>query len=291
MGRSRAASHTGRRKRPISGRERGNGIKPTTQQQAANQFFVIFGFFPSNPQLNRLARWARQINFRMRKINSFGRDIDLHLCLLSSLILCSEPSLLFRAKKKVQAGEAAKREHHTRLESENALLEVPGGGRAVASTPTALERDLKNTLFHLMSFKHSTQRCGSYHADVFSLAPEDSATSSSSSAAGPLILFIPGNPGLPAYYEPFLKHLYAGLQGQAVIASISQLEHCPTSAVRRSSTRSAAPACPSLDEQIQSKADFIRSMQRQHPGRPTFVIGHSLGGWMTVQVSLSRSSV
>lgn len=92
---------------------------------------------------------------------------------------------------------------------------------------------------------------------------------------------IPGNPGLPAFYEPFLKDIQASLGGTAVVASVSQLEHCPGPCATPPST-----TCPSLDEQIRAKAQFIEEQQSEHPGLPTIVISHSLGGYMTVEVRM-----
>lgn len=122
-----------------------------------------------------------------------------------------------------------------------------------------------------MSFHGDIQQHDGFYADTY--------TWSSRNPPSCLDIFIPGNPGMPGYYYNMLEHLTTALGDKACVAAISQLGHTTVAPAQRQ-------RCPSLDQQVRSKAAFVEEKQKQWPHLPTFVVAHSLGGWMTVEVGL-----
>lgn len=122
-----------------------------------------------------------------------------------------------------------------------------------------------------MSFHGDIQQHGGFYADTYTWSSRDPSPSC-------LVIFIPGNPGLPGYYFAMLEHLTTSLAGKTCVAAISQLGHTTVAPAQRQHL-------PSLDQQVSSKAAFVKEKQKQWPHLPTFVIAHSLGGWMTVEVT------
>lgn len=122
-----------------------------------------------------------------------------------------------------------------------------------------------------MAFSEKLQSYNTFSAEVVTLEP-------AKQPATRQVVFIPGNPGLPAFYRAFFLHIQNYLGGHVLVSSISQLEHHSLASPSRR---------PTLDEQLKSKADFVKELKAAHKGLPITVIGHSLGGWMIVEVSVN----
>ncbi|KAK4703826.1 hypothetical protein P7C70_g2392, partial [Phenoliferia sp. Uapishka_3] len=105
-----------------------------------------------------------------------------------------------------------------------------------------------------------------------------------------IVLFIPGNPGLPSYYTPFLTTLSAQIPTAAIFA-LGHLGHSPAHAPIAFTSRDSA----SLTEQVEHKVEFVEELVRRYgcgkPGKPKLVlIGHSIGSWICLQVHKARSA-
>lgn len=106
-----------------------------------------------------------------------------------------------------------------------------------------------------------------------------------------VVLFIPGNPGLPHFYTPFLTALQAALPaGQCAAYALGHLGHSP-SAARIWSGRGVV----GLDEQVDHKVAFVDEIKGTYglgreDGPRLVLIGHSIGSWIICQVSVATTS-
>nr|POE68374.1 isoform 2 of lipid droplet-associated hydrolase [Quercus suber] len=77
------------------------------------------------------------------------------------------------------------------------------------------------------------------------------------------VLFIPGNPGVVAFYKDFVESLYEFLEGR-----VSNWEH---------------GRLFSLEEQIDHKMDFIKQ-ELENIEVPMILVGHSIGSYMAIDI-------
>ncbi|KLO20747.1 alpha/beta-hydrolase [Schizopora paradoxa] len=99
-----------------------------------------------------------------------------------------------------------------------------------------------------------------------------------------VILFIPGNPGLVGFYEPFLDHIYSKSRAGTAILAHAELGHSPH------------VECPSLvftglEPQVLAVIEVIDEI-RAFCGEEVklLVIGHSIGTWLTMRALKERSA-
>ncbi|AOA64993.1 hypothetical protein PP7435_CHR4-0685 [Komagataella phaffii CBS 7435] len=92
----------------------------------------------------------------------------------------------------------------------------------------------------------------------------------------PLILFIPGNPGLIDYYHEFLKRL-----------SLAGYEVCGTDHLGYHESDSKIYT---LEEQIQQKLELLKVLSLERKGystRKLILIGHSMGCWLLQRIYIA----
>ncbi|KAJ8754762.1 hypothetical protein K2173_012151 [Erythroxylum novogranatense] len=92
------------------------------------------------------------------------------------------------------------------------------------------------------------------------------------------VVFIPGNPGVIAFYKDFLESLYELFGGTASITAIAHISHTKRDWERR---------LFSLQEQIDHKVDFIKD-ELWNSEVPIVLVGHSIGAYMALE-SLRRT--
>ena len=112
------------------------------------------------------------------------------------------------------------------------------------------------------------------------LGPYDEITFESESPKA-IIVFIPGNPGMPGYYSDFASTLRTNLQ--ATVVCMGLIGHLELSSRVKLPRREAALA-PSVEAQVEHVA--VRSLpymrQAQDAGVPFVFIGHSIGAWIAL---------
>ncbi|KAF5473918.1 hypothetical protein F2P56_005864 [Juglans regia] len=94
------------------------------------------------------------------------------------------------------------------------------------------------------------------------------------------VLFIPGNPGIVAFYKDFVESLYEFLGGHASVTAIGHVSHTKKNWERG--------RLFSLEEQILHKVDFI-NQELENLEVPILLVGHSIGSYMAIDV-FRRSS-
>ena len=115
-----------------------------------------------------------------------------------------------------------------------------------------------------------------------------------------LIFFIPGNPGLVGYYEPFLDTLRSLLDEAEARGGNTKLYHIysqnllgfddadhprPFSAAATSSSSSSSQQPPySLEEQISHLCSRLADLNSPVPYDKVVLMGHSVGAYMAVEV-------
>lgn len=109
------------------------------------------------------------------------------------------------------------------------------------------------------------------------------------------LLFIPGNPGVSAYYKEYLSHVYELLGGTCTILCKGSPGHDfttpqappPTGTYTRTLTRPFAYY--GLRDQIASQAEALETLRRLVPPRtPVIVQGHSMGAYVAMHVCAAR---
>lgn len=98
----------------------------------------------------------------------------------------------------------------------------------------------------------------------------------------PLLIFIPGSPGIIEYYEDFLTEVYEHFDGRLHVCGVSHAGHDDVF------TKCSAPSPKEhwqlygLYGQIRHKVEFVRSHVTGK--RAVFLAGHSIGAYMMLQV-------
>ncbi|KAK9236821.1 hypothetical protein V1525DRAFT_426766 [Lipomyces kononenkoae] len=100
-----------------------------------------------------------------------------------------------------------------------------------------------------------------------------------------MVFMIPGNPGLPQYYVPFLKLIRQQLPGWRVLC-VSQAG-CDTISTAFRYTDFSEQRYYSLDDQVVHKFEVLSEMLEKHKylglagsNKRVVVIGHSVGCWL-----------
>lgn len=104
-----------------------------------------------------------------------------------------------------------------------------------------------------------------------------------------VLLFIVGNPGLPAYYTRLLSLIASSLPGIDVYA-VGQMGHSPSSLPLRTG------AIATLREQVEAKTLLLDALDKRYnfgsgPGQtPLILCAHSIGCWLSCEVLKLRPS-
>ena len=95
-----------------------------------------------------------------------------------------------------------------------------------------------------------------------------------------VILFVPGNPGLAAFYTEYLSELHSRSQNLAILAH-SHLAHTPKVLDQ---PVFANPSSVGLPAQLRSAIEALDAVKQTLQPKNIVLIGHSLGGWLCLQV-------
>ena len=108
----------------------------------------------------------------------------------------------------------------------------------------------------------------------------------------PLVIIVPGSPGMGSFYRPFASKLFELGRGSLDVAVISHAGHSPGHYKQPPSAGSARGVSQgaelsqtdwyTLQDQTAHKLAFIR--ERVLPGRPLILIGHSIGCWIILDM-------
>ena len=99
-------------------------------------------------------------------------------------------------------------------------------------------------------------------------------------AESTVILFVPGNPGLAGFYTEYLSELHSRSPNIAILAH-SHLAHSPKSIDQSVFTN---PSSVGLPAQLKSAIEAFDAVKQTLQPRNIVLIGHSLGGWLCLQV-------
>lgn len=95
------------------------------------------------------------------------------------------------------------------------------------------------------------------------------------------VLILPGNPGSAAFYRVFMQQLFDAFDGAADVMAVSHVGHDCGDISRG--------AVWGLDCQVKHKVQLVQELTA--PGRPPLVVlAHSIGSFITLQVSQFSSS-
>ena len=99
-------------------------------------------------------------------------------------------------------------------------------------------------------------------------------------AESTVILFVPGNPGLAGFYTEYLSELHSKSPNIAILAH-SHLAHTPKVIDQSVFTN---PSSVGLLAQLRSVIEALDAIKQTLQPRNIVLIGHSLGGWLCLQV-------
>ena len=102
-------------------------------------------------------------------------------------------------------------------------------------------------------------------------------------AESTVILFVPGNPGLAEFYTEYLSELHSRSPNLAILAQ-SHLAHTPRVLDQPVFTN---PSSVGLPAQLKSAIEAFDAVKRTLQPKNIVLIGHSLGGWLCLQVRLT----
>ena len=101
-------------------------------------------------------------------------------------------------------------------------------------------------------------------------------------AKSTVILFVPGNPGLTGFYTEYLSELHSRSPAIAILAH-SHLAHTPKTIDQSVFTN---PSSVGLAAQLKSAIEALDAVKQTLQPKNIVLIGHSLGGWLCLQVRL-----
>ncbi len=90
-----------------------------------------------------------------------------------------------------------------------------------------------------------------------------------------LVLVVPGNPGVPRLYVPFIDHLYRLGDGRLSVAMVGHAGHAP------GHPPPPGQGCFGLDDQLAHQRAFLRTLP---PAPVVHLVGHSIGAWLVLQL-------
>ena len=99
-------------------------------------------------------------------------------------------------------------------------------------------------------------------------------------AESTVILFVPGNPGLAAFYTEYLSELRSRSPNLAILAH-SLLGHMPKVIDQSVFTN---PSSVGLPAQLKSAIEALDAVKQTLQPKKIVLVGHSLGGWLCSQV-------
>ena len=103
-------------------------------------------------------------------------------------------------------------------------------------------------------------------------------------AESTVILFVPGNPGLAAFYTEYLSELHSSSPSLAILAH-SHLAHTPKVLDQPVFTN---PSSVGLSAQLESAIEALDAVKQTLQPKNIVLVGHSLGGWLCLQVRPPR---
>ncbi|KAG0590140.1 hypothetical protein KC19_1G075300 [Ceratodon purpureus] len=141
----------------------------------------------------------------------------------------------------------------TRSALKGHVSSVPAMGLPAVSSPPA-------------SFR--VDRIGGYTTEILEVRAERPAFQ---------VFFVPGNPGVVAYYKEFVEALFDYLDGQASVTAISHIAH-----VSKDWEFGKKFA---LQDQINHKVQFVRDrLLIEAPEVPLLLVGHSIGAYIALEI-------
>ncbi|XP_077552196.1 lipid droplet-associated hydrolase-like [Haemaphysalis longicornis] len=98
----------------------------------------------------------------------------------------------------------------------------------------------------------------------------------------PLLIMIPGNPGIIEYYEDFLSEIYNHFQGSIHVCGVSHAGHDEVWKSGIAPPPNENWQLYGLEGQVRHKLEFVRSYVSSR--RPLFLAGHSIGAYMVLRI-------
>ena len=99
-------------------------------------------------------------------------------------------------------------------------------------------------------------------------------------AESTIILFVPGNPGLAAFYTEYLTELRSRSPNLGILAH-SHLAHTPGVIDQPVFTNRSSVGLPA---QLKSAIEALDAVRQTLQPKHIVLVGHSLGGWLCLQV-------
>ncbi|KAF9650337.1 alpha/beta-hydrolase [Thelephora ganbajun] len=103
-------------------------------------------------------------------------------------------------------------------------------------------------------------------------------------AESTVILFVPGNPGLAAFYTEYLSELHSRSPDLAILAH-SHLAHTPKVVDQPVFTN---PSSVGLPAQLKSVIEALDAIKQTLQPKNIVLVGHSMGGWLCLQILKAR---
>lgn len=98
----------------------------------------------------------------------------------------------------------------------------------------------------------------------------------------PLVVLIPGNPGIIEYYEDFLLEIYNRFQGNIHVCGISHAGHDEVWKNPMAPPPNENWQLYGLEGQVRHKLEFVKSFVSS--SRPLYLVGHSIGAYMALRI-------
>ncbi|KCV68092.1 hypothetical protein H696_05344 [Fonticula alba] len=129
--------------------------------------------------------------------------------------------------------------------------------------------------------------------------PATSGPASTFESEVPVLVVIPGNPGVIEYYADFMRAVFFRMNGRIDVFGVEHFGHSPTTAdflPLAQSCRASRGSNPTggniLQAQIEHHMCFLSELRRcRNPWTPLYLAGHSVGAHIALELTMADFSV